>query len=61
MNDEKCESLKLLKLKKKKGGQVIQTFCIIGFSKKLGPPSLNCTGFMNLRNVFLNHAESIDI
>ena len=61
MNDEKCESLKLLKLKNKKGGQVIQTFCIIGFSKKLGPPSLNCTGFMNLRSVFLNHAESIDI
>ena len=61
MNDEKSESLKLLKLKNKKGGQVIQTFCIIGFSKKLGPPSLNCTGFMNLRNVFLNHPESIDI
>ena len=61
MNDEKCESLKLVKLKYKTGEQVIQTFCIIGSSEKLSPSSFSCTSFKILGNVFLNHAESIEI
>ena len=61
MNDEKFESLKLLKLKYRRGDQIIQTFCKIGSPQKLGPPSLICRNFRTLRKVLLNHAEYIEM
>ena len=42
MNDEEFWSKKLLKLKTRRGDQIIQTFCKIGSPQKLGPPSLIC-------------------
>ena len=48
MNDEEFGSIKLLKLKYRRGDQIIQTFCIIGSSQKLGPPSLICRNFKSL-------------
>ena len=38
MNDEEFWSTKLLKLKYRRGDQIIQTFSKIGFPQKLGPP-----------------------
>ena len=38
MNDDEFGSTKLLKLKYRRVDQIIQTFCKIGFPKKLGPP-----------------------
>ena len=61
MNDCEFVSIKLLKLKYRRGDQIIQTFCIIGSPQKLGPPSLICINFNTLRKVLLNHAESIEI
>ena len=61
MNDEKFESLKLLKLKYRRGDQIIQTFYKIGSDQKLGPPSLICRNFKNLRKILMNHAECIEI
>ena len=61
MNDDKYWSLKLVKLKCSRGDQLIQTFCIIGSSEKLGPSSLISTSFKTLGNVFLNDVESIEI
>ena len=40
MNDKELGSIKLLKLKYRMGDQIIQTFCKIGFPKKLPLPSL---------------------
>ena len=61
MNDERYWSLKLVKLKYRRGDQVIQNFCRIGSSEKLGPSYLVFTSFKSLGNLFLNHAESIEI
>ena len=61
MNDEEFGSRKLLKLKYRRGDQIIQTFCKIGSPQKLGPPSLICTNFMTFRKVLLNHAEYIEM
>ena len=61
MNDKQFESRKLLKLKYRKGEQIIQTFCKIDSPQKLAPPSLICTNFTTLRKVLLNHAEHIEI
>ena len=40
LNDEEFGSLKFLKLKYRRGDQIIQPFCRIGSPKKLDPPSL---------------------
>ena len=40
MDDEKFGSIKLLKFKYKRGDQIIQIFCKIGFPQKLGLPLL---------------------
>ena len=40
MNDEEFESVKVLKLENSMVDKIIQTFCRIGSSQKLGPPSL---------------------
>ena len=61
MNDKDFASIKLLKLKYRRGDQIIQTFCKIGSPQKLGPPSLICRNFKTLRKVLLNHAECIEI
>ena len=61
MNDEEIGSRKLLKLKYRRGDQIIQTFCKIGSTQKIGPPSLICGNFKILRKILLNHAECIEI
>ena len=61
MNDKKFGSIKILKLKYRKGDQIIQTFGKIGSTQKLGPPSIICRNFKTLRKVLLNHAECIEI
>ena len=59
MNDKEIVSIKLLKLKYRRGDQIIQTFCKIGSPQKLGPPSLICRNFKTLQKVLLNHEECI--
>ena len=60
MNDDEFGSIKLLKLKYRRGDEIIQTFCKTGSTQKLGPPSLICRHFKTLRKVLLNHAERIE-
>ena len=38
MNGHEFRPIKLLKLKYRRGDQIIQTFCKIGSPQKLGPP-----------------------
>ena len=54
-------STKLLKLKKRRGDQIIQTFCKIDSPKKLSAPFLIFTNFMTFQKVLLNHAEYIEM
>ena len=61
MNDEEIMTIKFLKLKYRRGDQIIQNFCKIGFPQKLGPPSLISRNFKTLRKLLLNHAECIQI
>ena len=60
-NGEEFGSRKLLKLKNRRGNQIIQTFCKISSPQKLGHPSLICRNFRTLRKVFLIHAEWTEI
>ena len=61
MIKEEILSIKLLKLKDRRGDQIIQTFCKIGSHQKLRPtPSLICRNFKALRKVRLNHAKCIE-
>ena len=53
--------LKNLKLKYRRGDQIIQIFCRIGSPKKLGPPFLVYGNLKSLRKVLLNQAEYIEI
>ena len=61
MKDDQFGSIKFLKLKYRRGHQIIQTFCKIGSSKKLGAPSLICRNFKILKKLLLNDAECIEI
>ena len=61
MNDKEFRSKKFFKLKDKRGDPIIKTFCKIGSSQKLGPPSLICRNFTTLRKVFLIHAKGTEI
>ena len=61
MNGGEFGSRKLLKLKYRRGDQIIQTFCKIGSPQKLGPQSLVCGNFKNLTKILLNHTEYIEI
>ena len=61
MNDEELGSKELLRLKYRRGGQIIQTFCKIGSPQKLGVPSLLCRNFRTPRKVLVNHAEYIEM
>ena len=55
MNDGEFGSIELLRLKYRRGEQIIQTFCEIVF------PSLICRNFKALRKAFLIHAEWTEI
>ena len=61
MNGKEFGSIELLRLKYRKGDQIIQTFCKIGSPQKLGPPSLISRNFKTLRKVLLNHEEDIEM
>ena len=61
MNDEEFGSRKLVKLKYRRGHQMIQKFCKIGSPQKLGPPSLICRNFRTLRKVLVIHAEVTEL
>ena len=61
MNDEEFGSKKLLKVKYRRGDQIIQVFCKIGSLQKLDPSSLICINLKTLRKVLLNHAEYIEM
>ena len=62
MNDEGLGPFKLVKLKYRRGDQIIQPFYRIGpLPKILGPPSLIWWNFENLWNVLLNLVECIKI
>ena len=58
MNDNEFGSRKLFILRYRRGDQIIQTFCNIGYPQKSGPPSLTCTNFKTLRKVLLNHQNA---
>ena len=60
-NDEELESLKILKLKYRRGNQIIQPFCRIVSQKGIRSPSLVCGYFQILRKVLFNHAENFEI
>ena len=59
MEDEEFGFIELLRLKYRRGDQIIQTFCKIGSPHKLCPPSLIWGNYRTVRNVLLNHAEYI--
>ena len=61
LDDEEFGSLKFLKLKYRRGDQIIQPFCRIGSPKKLAPPSLIRGNLKKLRKVLLNRVECIEI
>ena len=61
MNDEEFGTRKLLKLKYRKGDQIIETFCKIGSPPKLDPFSFITGKFRNLRKVLLIHEEITEI
>ena len=61
MNDNDFGFAKLLRFKYKRGDQIIQTFCKIVSSQKLGHPSLICRNSKSLRKLQLNHAECLEI
>ena len=61
MNDEEIGYLELLKLKYRRGDQIIQSFCKIGSPKKLDPTSLMFRNSKSLRKVLLIHAKFIEI
>ena len=59
MNDEEFGSLKCLKLKSRRGNEIIQAFRRIGSPQKLEPPSLICRNFKSLTKILLDHTERI--
>ena len=61
MNDEEIGLLKLLKLKYRRGDQIIQPFCKTGSPQEISPPSLIFRNFKTLRIALLNHTEFIEI
>ena len=61
INDEEFLSVKLLKLKYRRGDQIIQTFLKIGSPQKLGPTSLVSRNLKTLEKVLLNQTKCIEI
>ena len=61
MNDKEFGSIELLKLKYRRGDQIIQRFCKIGSPQKLCPLLLISGNFKALRKILLNHAKYIEM
>ena len=51
--------MKLLKVKHRRGDQIIQTFWKIGSPQRLGLTFLICRNFRSLRKVLLNQSEAL--
>ena len=47
MIDEEFESIELLRLKYRRGDEIIQTFCKIGSPQKYGPPLFDFCKFQD--------------
>ena len=54
MNDEEFGSRKLLKLKYRRGDQIIQTFCKIGSSPEIRSPLFNLRKFQDSEEILPN-------
>ena len=52
---------KFLKLKYRRGDEIIQTFCKVGSPEKLVPPSSISPNFKSATKVLQNHAQYIEI
>ena len=61
MNDEEQGSLERLKMKYRRGDQIIQILSRTGSTHNLCPMSLICRNLNRLRKVLINQAESIGI
>ena len=61
MNGEEFGSIKLLKLKSRRGDQIIQTFCKFASLQKVDTPSLISKNSKTLKKVLLNQVECIEI
>ena len=61
MNGQKFGSIELLRLKYRRGDQIIQTFRKIRSLQKLGLPSQIAKNFKTLRKELLNPAEYIEM
>ena len=61
MKGDEFRSVKLLKLKYRRGDQIIQTFLKIGSPQKLGPTSLVSRNLKTLEKVLLNQTKCIEI
>ena len=61
MNNKELGSTKLLKLKYRKGDQIIETFCKIGSTQKLGLSSFLSRSFKSQWKVLLIHVEMTEI
>ena len=61
MNDKELVSIELLRLKYRRGDQIIQTFCKNGCPQKIGPHSLICRNLKTLTKVLVIHAEMTEI
>ena len=59
MNEKEIMSIKLLKLKYRRGDQIIETFCKIGSPQKLGAPCLICRNFQTLQKVLLKRGAAL--
>ena len=57
IHGEEFGSKKLLKLKSRRGDQIVQKFCKVGLSQKLGPANLICRNLKTLKEVLLNHKK----
>ena len=61
MNEEDFGFVKVLKLKYRRGDQIMQTFRKIPPPKNFVPPSLTRRDFNTLRKVLLNDTKCIEI
>ena len=61
MNDEEFGSIELLRLKYRRGDQIIQTFFKIRSPQKLGPHTYIWRNVRTLTKALPNHAEYIEM
>ena len=60
VNYKEFGSLKVLKLKYRRGDKIIQPFCRTGSPQEIGSPTLIDGNLKSLRKVLVNHAECIE-